>query len=162
MVLDKITSFFKLMAYGIFVWLNLDKEAFGILIILMCLDSVVGAVKATTFGERFKFRTLLWGFCLKLCFLIIPLVVALLGKSLEYDFSVSVNVVISVLSVSEAYSIFGNLYAAKNKTELKKIDFISMLLKSLRTALENTLERITTEIESRGDCELKKKQYEKI
>lgn len=132
-------SILKIGIYAIFAWLGISIEAFGILIGLMCIDSIVGIIKSLRLGKKFSFGTLLWGYTLKLCFLIIPLVVSLLGKSLGYDFAIAVNITISILSVAEVYSIIGNIYSAKTRVEIERIDAISLLLKSLRTLLEKIL-----------------------
>jgi len=146
----------KLAAYAFFAWLNIDMETFGILIILMTLDSFFGAIKAVRFKKEFKFKTLIWGLCLKMCFLIIPLIVALLGKGVGGDFYLGVDIVMKILIVSEGYSIFGNIYAAKNKKEVKSIDIISILLKSLRVGLKGILDKLLNRIENAGDCGIKK------
>ena len=154
-MIDSILSALKLGIYGFFAWLGISMESFGILMILMCLDSLMGAIKAIRMGDQFSFNKLLWGFVLKLCFLIVPLVVALLGKSLGYEFAIAVNIVISVLSVSEGYSILGNIYSAKNREEVKKVDAVSLLLKALRTALMSFIKKAIKKIEGTGDCEIK-------
>lgn len=148
---SKIMQTLKLSLYGIFAWLGISMEAFGILMILMCLDSLVGAIKAIRMGRKFSFEKLLWGFVLKLCFLIIPLVVALLGRSLDYDLVSAINIVISILSVSEGYSILGNIYSAKNKVEVKKVDAVSLLLKSLRSGLMTLIKKWSGKLEDISD-----------
>lgn len=155
LIMENIITGIKLSLYGIFAYLGISMEAFGILMILMCLDSFVGAIKAIRMKVTFSFNKLIWGFVLKLCFLIIPLVVALLGKSLGYDFAIAVNIVISVLSVSEGYSILGNIYSAKNKIEVKKVDAVSLLLSTLRKALMSIMKRSINKISNAGDCEIK-------
>lgn len=130
---------FKYLAYGIFTFLNLDKEVFVILMVLMCIDSVVGAIKSVRLGDSFRFKKMLWGISMKLIFLMIPVTLALMAKNLGYDFTMAISIVMSVLTVSEGYSIMGNIYMAKNKVELKKMDIISALLIALRTAMRRLL-----------------------
>tara|TARA_R110002020_G_scaffold392352_1_gene602609 strand:+ start:326 stop:790 length:465 start_codon:yes stop_codon:yes gene_type:complete len=127
-MLEKI----KLILYGIFSYLSIDIEAFGILMILMCIDSVVGAIKSVRLGKDFKFKIMLWGISMKLIFLMIPVTLALMARGLGYDFTIAVNIVISILTVSESYSILGNIYMAKNKVKIKRMDMISSLLITLR------------------------------
>ena len=134
-MLEKI----KILCYFIFAYLGVEAEAFLILMAFMILDSVLGAVKALRLGNKFSFNKLLWGYVLKLSFLIVPLVVALLGRSLSYDFSSVVNITISILTVAEAYSIMGNIYSAKNKIEVENIDAISLLLINLRCLIKKIL-----------------------
>ena len=133
--------------YLVFGYLGVEIEAFAILLLFMCLDSVLGAVTAVRLNEKFRFKKMLWGFTLKLCFLIVPLVIALLGKSLGYDFHSVVNVTISVLTVAESYSIIGNIYAAKNKVRVEKMDAVSTLLSSLRKMIKGLLGGLIDKIE---------------
>lgn len=138
----------KLVLYGVVAYLNLNQEAFGILMLFMVLDSALGAIKAIRLGRRFSFNKLLWGFTLKLCFLIIPLLVALLGKAVGYDFHIAVNIVMAILTLSEFYSIIGNIYAAKNKVAVKKIDAISAVLMALRKAIGNIINSLLKQLEN--------------
>lgn len=125
----------KLLVYALFAYLNVDSEPFLILMVLMCIDSIMGALKAIRLGQRFSFRKMLWGITLKLAFLIIPLLIALMGKSLGYDFHHPVSIILSILSIAEMYSILGNIYTAKNKVEMDQMDVISELLLVIRFAL---------------------------
>ena len=142
-----------MLIYACFTWLHVDKEAFAILMTLMCIDSIAGAIKAIRLGEEFRFGILLWGMTMKLIFLLIPLIVALVGQSLNYDFRMGVNIVMSILTVSEGYSALGNIYAAKNKVEVKKIDAISILLTSLRSILSNVLQNSLSTLRNIGKKE---------
>jgi phage-related holin len=144
-MLEKI----KLIIYAVSAYLGVGVEAFAILMIFMCIDSVVGAIKSVVLGMKFSFRKMIWGFSLKLCFLIIPLVIALLGKSLGYDFHSAVNITISILTVAEVYSILGNIYAAKNKKEVDKIDAISLLLEALRKVIKKMLDSLIGSIDKK-------------
>jgi hypothetical protein len=141
----------KIVAYFVFAYLGIGIETFMILMIFMSLDSVVGAVKSVRLGYKFKFKILLMGFTLKLCFLIIPLTISLLGKALGYDFSSVVHISMSVLIVAEAYSILGNIYAAKNKEKIDKIDAVSMLLIGLRRAIKKILMNLISKVESKKE-----------
>ena len=136
----------KILLYLIFGYLGIEVESFAILMIFMCLDSVLGAIKSVRLGERFSFSKMLWGFTLKLCFLIVPLVIALLGKSVGYNFHSVVNITISILTVAEAYSIIGNVYAAKNKVRVDKLDAISILLVNLRKIIKKTLDTLLSSL----------------
>tara|TARA_R110000782_G_scaffold186509_9_gene276684 strand:- start:916 stop:1347 length:432 start_codon:yes stop_codon:yes gene_type:complete len=138
----------KILLYLIFGYLGIDVEVFAILIAFICLDSVLGGIKAIRLEEQFRFKKMLWGFTLKLCFLIVPLVLALLGKSLGYDFNLVVNVTISILTVAEAYSIIGNIYSAKNKVKIEKLDAISTMLLNLRKIIKKMLDLLIKNFET--------------
>ena len=130
----------KILLYVVFAYLGVEIVAFAILKAFICLDSATGAVKSMRLGDKFSFRKMLWGFTLKLCFLIVPLVIALLGKSIGYNFHSVVNITISILTVAEAYSIIGNIYSAKNKVKVEKVDAISILLINLRKTIKKILD----------------------
>ena len=142
----------KLLVYPIFAYLEIPIEAFLFLVGFMCADSVLGAISSVRMGYKFDFKKLMWGFILKLCFLVIPLMIASLGKSLRYDFEIVLILTMKVLTVSEAYSCLGNIYSAKNKIKVEKMDIVSMLLKSLRKMLKNNIQKILKKIEDSGDC----------
>jgi len=133
----------------VFAYLGINIETFVILMSFMCIDSILGGVKAVRLGDKFKFRTMLIGFTLKLCFLVIPLVVALLGKSLGYNFHSVVSITISILTVSEAYSILGNIYSIKNKKDMEKIDAISLLIKTLRSFFKDAIMVLLKKLENK-------------
>ena len=141
-MLEKI----KMLLYLIGAYVGVESETFIILVIFMCIDSVMGAIKAIRLGSVFSFKKMLWGFILKLSFLIVPLVIALLGKSVGYDFHSVVNITISILTVAEAYSIIGNIYAAKNKVEVEKLDAVSLLLIYIRISIKKILDTLLKKI----------------
>ena len=100
-------------------------------------------------------KILLWGFCLKISILLLPLIVALLAKGMQQDFTLLIDITIKILILSEAYSCLGNIYAIKNQKELKSIDILSMLLISFRKATKTQLEKALFKIEQAGDCQKK-------
>jgi len=136
----------KVVVYLLFAYLGVEVETFVILMTFMSVDSFMGGIKAVRLGDRFSFSKMLWGITLKLCFLVVPLVIALLGKSVGYDFHAGVNVTISILTVAEAYSIIGNIYSAKNRSQVNRVDVVSLMLINLRKVLKKTLEGLLGKI----------------
>ena len=137
----------KYLAYVLFTYLNLDGEVFTILMILMCMDSFVGSIKAMRLGDYFRFKILLWGVTMKLIFLMIPVTLALMAKNLGYDFTLAINVVMSILTVSEGISIISNIYMAKNKVKIRKVDIISDLLITIRKGMLKTVKTLIHKVE---------------
>ncbi len=142
----------KLAVYGLFAYLEIPIEAFLILVVFICIDTVLGAFASVRMGDRFSFKVLIWGFLLKMGILLLPLLIAFLAKGLDFDFIILVVLTIKILTVSEFYSCIGNLYMAKNKARVNKIDVVSMLLKSLRTFAKNFIEKGLQKIEESADC----------
>jgi len=151
------TQIMKLLGYGVFVYLDVPLDIFNILVSFILLDTIFGILKAYRLGQNVRMKLLLWGLCLKISILLLPLIVALLAKGVRLDFVLFIDIVIRILILSEAYSVFGNIYAIKNKKELKKIDVISMFLIAFRRATKYHLEKAIVKIEKAGDCEKNKK-----
>ena len=146
----------KIGLYGAFAYLDIPIEIFTILITFIGLDTFLGALSSVRMGKQFRFKLLLWGFCLKIGILILPLIVALLAKGLEYDFKFLVVLTIKILTVAEFYSCAGNIYTIKNKKRVNKIDVISMMLISFRKFARKFIQSNLDKIEQAGDCQNKK------
>ena len=157
-MLKKIEEAFKLIAYPVFIYLNINIEIIAILCVLMIIDSTVGPGAAVRIGEQFKFKKLIWGMILKIMTLGIPITVALMGKGLGYDLSMLVDWSIKIMILSEAYSILGNIYSIKTKKPVKDIDFLSLLLQGLRGFIYKNVKKIISYIEDSGDCGEKTKK----
>ncbi len=143
----------KLIGYGIFAYLDIPVEIFNILVSFILFDTFFGVLKSLRLKKKVSFKILIWGFCLKISILLIPLVIALLAKCLQLDFLVLITVTIKILILSEFYSCIGNIYAIKNKKELNKFDVISVLLMSFRAMTKNYLQKVLIKIEKSNDCE---------
>ena len=143
----------KIGLYGAFAYLDIPIEIFTILITFIGLDTFLGALSSVRMGNQFRFKLLLWGFCLKIGILILPLIVALLAKGLEYDFKFLVVLTIKILTVAEFYSCAGNIYTIKNKKRVNKMDVVSMMLISFRKFAKKFIQTNLEKIEKAGDCE---------
>ena len=144
----------KLGLYGAFAYLDVPIEIFTILITFIGFDTFLGALASIRMGKEFN-KILLWGFCLKIGILILPLIVALLAKGLEMDFKFLVVLTIKILTVAEFYSCAGNIYTIKNKKRVNKIDVISMMLISFRKFARKFIQSNLEKIEQAGDCQKK-------
>jgi len=151
-----IVETIKLIIYALFAYLEIPIEAFIILVVFISLDTFLGAIAAIRMGDKFSFKILLWGWGLKVATLLLPLLVAGLAKVLDFDFTILVVLTIKILTVSEFYSCIGNIYMAKNKIRVNKVDVVSGLLKSLRVFAKNILDKLLKKIEQSADCEKNK------
>lgn len=127
----------KALVYSTFIYLNLDVDVVKVLIWLMFIDTLSGIFKAFVLEKRFDFKILFFGICSKLLVLLIPMVVALVGKGIskDYDFTIVLDCILKVLVVSEGLSIITNFYVIKTKKEVKNFDAITMLLSAIRNLL---------------------------
>ena len=149
-----VKEIIKTAVYPVFVYLNLDIETVLILTVLMVIDSLAGAVKTIRIGGQFKMKVLVWGFVIKIFFLLIPVTLALMGKGIGKDFIFIVDVFLQVMIISEVYSIWGNIWSIKNKKEAKKFDAISAAIKAFRSILYTGLKKGIKSIEKSANCEL--------
>lgn len=127
----------KALVYSTFIYLNLDLDVVKVLIWLMFIDTLSGVFKAFVLEKRFDFKILFFGICSKLLVLLIPMVVALVGKGIskDYDFTIVLDSILKILVVSEGLSIITNFYVIKTKKEVKNFDAITMLLSGIRNLL---------------------------
>jgi len=148
--MDKYLKHFdeiKAALYSTALFLNINLEIVQILMLLMALDTIFGIVKALRLGDQFNFGILFWGFSTKLLILIIPMVLALVGKGLGYDFTPLVDGVMKVLVLAEGFSIFTSMYVIKTKEKVKNVDVVSMLLSSIRKGFMSTINVLLKKIE---------------
>lgn len=127
--------------YGIFIFLDMDVDVVKILAILMAIDTGLGIVKAIRLGNKVSFGRLLMGMITKLSILILPMILALVAKALEFDFTWFVNAVLNILVLSEAFSSVTNIIAIKEKRDIQNTDFVTKLLYAVRNGLSTLIDR---------------------
>lgn len=120
-------------------FLSLDTKKLFILAALMTLDIITGMAKAYKLDRDITARRLAEGFVSKLSILIIPLAIALMAKGVEFDMTFFIGFAISVLMVSETYSVIGNIYTSRTGNAVKEIDAVSAIVRSLGRFLEAML-----------------------
>lgn len=133
--LHDFVNFIKYSIYGIFVYLNINVDMVHILSILMILDTILGVVKILRLDYQFSMKRLMWGFTTKFLILLIPLVVALIGKGVGKDFVWAVDICIKILIINEGLSCLTNILSAKSKKEIQNVDLVTTLLNFLRKSL---------------------------
>ena len=139
----------KALIYSTFIYLNLDVDVVKVLIWLMFIDTLSGILKALILDKRFDFKVLFFGICSKLLVLLIPMVLALVGKGISktYDFVIVLECILKILVVSEGLSIITNFYVIKTKKEVKNIDVITLLLSTIRNLLLKIIKSTVKEID---------------
>lgn len=145
----------KTAIYLAFTFLNIDTDIVKVLMILMLIDTLSGVVKSLALGEKFNFKILFFGFCSKLLILLIPMVLALVGKGISkmYDFSPLLDCVLKVLVVAEGLSIITNFYVLKTKNEIQNIDIVTLLLTALRKGMLSIINATLKKIENPNELE---------
>lgn len=135
--------------YLSFAFLNIDTDIVKVLMMLMLIDTLSGVIKSLSIGKRFDFKVMFFGLCSKLLILLIPMVLALVGKGISktYDFSPILDGVLKVLVVAEGLSIITNFYVLKTKKEVQNIDIVSLLLTAIRKGMLSIINSILQKIE---------------
>lgn len=141
-------QFFKTLIYSFFIFMDIDVDVVHILALLMGVDTVLGVVKVLRLREKFSFKIMLWGLITKAAVLIIPMVLALTAKALDFDFRWFVVAVLNVIIVAEAFSCITNILSIKSKKKVENVDYITVLLHSIRKGLGAMVDRILKTIET--------------
>ena len=138
---------FKGFVYGAFVFLDINIDIVQVLGALMFLDTILGVIKTFVLGNKFSFKKLLFGLLSKAAVLIVPMVLALTAKALSFDFNWFVNAVLDILVIAEAFSAITNVISIKEKKELENTDFITILLKKIRSGLKGLIGNLAVTID---------------
>lgn len=138
----KIASY--AVAASVFAYFNIPTEAFAILGALIVIDTITGSVRALTVDHRSYSSALLRnGLLAKLTLMLIPLVLALVGKAVGIDMTAMVSGAIGILVVSEAYSIIANIgqITAKNEKSAES-DAVSFLISKILAVLKTVMDAL--------------------
>jgi len=148
---------FKTAVYLSFAFLQIDTDVVKVLMLLMLIDTLSGILKSAAMNHKFDFKLLFFGLCSKLIVLLIPMVLALVGKGISksYDFSPVLDAVLKVLVVAEGLSIISNFYVMKTKKEIQSVDIVTLLLSAIRKGMlaiiNATLNKIENPIDKKDE-----------
>lgn len=137
-----IPTWFKNSTYILAAFVGVSYDAYAAFAVLMLLDVITGVLaSAQTMGWRsVTSKRLSFGLISKLLLLLIPLSIALAGRSAGVDMSSIIASSFFILTVSELYSVIGNIYAVKTGRRVPEFDAISVILGHIR----NLINRIPT------------------
>lgn len=122
------------------VYLWLPKDAVMIFAVLMAVDFVTGVISAYV-DDKTKVRSqtaIKWA-VKKVSIFLVPFVVALMLKGAWYDAGWMVTTILSILIVSEWYSILGNIYSIKTGNKVTEIDALWYILELVRKFLDSKM-----------------------
>ena len=146
--MEGMLNFCKTTMYLLFVYLGIETGIVKVLFWMMVLDSIFGIIKALRLKQQFSFKVLGWGMVSKLTLLVIPMVLALMGKGLSFDFNYFVVAVINILIVNEGISCITNMMTIKSGKKIENTDYITKLLEAIRKGLATILQKLFTVIEN--------------
>lgn len=85
----------------------------------------------------------------KLSLLLIPMILALIAKGLNLDFSLFVIAAMNVLIVSEGISCITNILSIKTRKQIDNNDYVTLLLHSIRKLLTGFIQRLPGTIDEK-------------
>lgn len=115
---------------------GINEEVFFIFTVLVVIDFITGVSKAYAVGQSITSNKAKYGVVSKFSLLFIPIVMALGAKAVGQDGTVLFVWGMNLLILSEVYSIIGNIYTIRSKSELPEWDVISLLGKKIRQFME--------------------------
>ncbi len=136
-------KYYSLMLYAPFVaiahFTGLNQVAMESLSLLIIIDLITGVLKTIRLGKKPTSTRLANGVFSKLVLLFLPISVALAAKGLGAGFYMLVDTFLSILILSELYSITANIYTIGKKVEVEEFDVVSVLLRVIRKRINKIL-----------------------
>ena len=132
-----VFNFFTVCTASFLTYLGIGAETFAIYAMLLIIDLFTGWVKAGKLGKARTSVRMKYGILTKMMLLMMPIVLALGAKGVGVEFKEVLTVCMSILVLSEVYSIISNIYTIQSKSgeELPEYDAIAIIGKRLRTVL---------------------------
>lgn len=124
---------------SLLAWLHIPQEPMLILAVLLGIDFFTGITKVFILKGHLRSYRAIAGMLTKGSILLLVMTLALMAKGLNLDFKFYISLFISVLIISETYSVFGNVYAIKTGEEIEEFDAVAMAIKRVRVVIERLL-----------------------
>lgn len=123
------------------MYLGITSVSVEVLAGLIVTDVVCGILKAgTVFGwQSVRSSVLQRGVIAKALVMIVPMVLALVGRGVGIDVGFLAQSTINVLILSEAYSIIGNIYAIRTGNAKVEFDAVAYVLSSVKNILKKII-----------------------
>lgn len=118
-------------------FIGIDAALFFWFAMLLIMDYVTGLFKAYAINESITSNKMKYGIVSKLSIVIIPVALAIGAKALGADFDSILKVGMTMLILSEIYSIISNVYAIRYNIELPEYDVLAIIGKRIRHMLLN-------------------------
>ncbi len=123
-----------------FTFLEMRWEITSLLAVLIAIDTMTGVLKVIRLKLGFSMNELYWGLIVKFCILLVPHLVAVIGKLLGFDWIYMINIIIYVMIANDFTSILTNILSIKSKSLYKNIDFIELLFTSIKEGIRKWVE----------------------
>lgn len=119
---------------------NIPSVTFSVLCILMVIDYTLGIASACYLSEKITSKRMGGGAISKLATMLVVIAFGIAANlSVDFDFDSYLNIIITIASFSELYSIVSHLTGIKTGRRLPEWDAWSLLGKSIRSIVERLL-----------------------
>ena len=138
-----IVVMIKNLAYIPAFIIGLDVRSYGILAVLMVLDTITGIIRAgVVHGWRsVNSHQASFGILSKLVMILVPIVLALAGEGVKINIIWVAQGALSMLILSETYSILGNIQSVRLRRDVVEFDAINFILQKIRLWLEYLIKK---------------------
>lgn len=109
------------------------------LVLAMTLDILTGIYKSVKLGKPFSFKTLKIGVFEKMIYLSVFMGIAFIMRGMKMEYEWLIVTLFNILVWSETYSFITNYQSGRTKKDIKEVDFITGLLKIIRTFFKNII-----------------------
>lgn len=118
-------------------WIGFKPETLAIFTSLMLIDVVTGVMRSvmTKGGSTVKSQIFKEGILSKLLLLIALFSIGLAGKGIGFEMNGLVQACVSVLILSETYSILGNIHSILTGSEKVEFDAVAFFLSKIKGIL---------------------------
>lgn len=123
--------------------LGMSLHSFYILGLFIFLDIVTGIVKSGRINgwRAVTSSAFTFGITFKALIIFVPLIVALTGKGIGIDLVFMARGALSMLIVSEAYSILGNIYSIRTGQNHEEFDAVNWSINKVRESLISIIKK---------------------
>lgn len=134
-----IKAFLNFLYIPTFIF-GVEMEVITILTILILIDTATGVIKAGSLkNQKITSSGFSRGILSKLLLILIPFVLALTGQAMKLNLGWLVAGAMTMLCLSEAYSIIGNIGAIILKKEIAEFDVLEYVLKKINKQLSKII-----------------------
>ena len=113
-------------------YIGIDQNALAMYTLLLFIDYITGIKKAHALKEHINSHKMKYGIMSKLYLLFIPIALSVASKATPLNISHLVSISLTLLVLSELYSIIANIYTARKGVELPEWEILSILSRNIR------------------------------
>ncbi len=124
------------------ILLGLPSESYTILGVFIGIDMILGIARTGIIygGKHIRSYRFSVGLISKLLMITVPLLVVWTGRGVGINLFVIADWSLRALILSQAYSIFGNIYAIHIRKDVPEFDAVSWILRKIQVSMLSLLQ----------------------